>query len=193
MRFFGRQPTDSDLIAGLTSGGIRRRQSEDRLYQKYAYLIANGTRKHRLEEEDCASAYSDTILSVIESILAGRFEGRSELATYIYQIFNNKCIDLIRKKSTQRDQVHDAISLDDSLLQLPDSARSIVQQLIEQSDVERLRSLISKLGDKCRDMILAWGEGYSDEEIARQMNYNTASVAKTSRLRCLDRLRDLYR
>ncbi|GAB3901943.1 hypothetical protein GCM10028803_27540 [Larkinella knui] len=193
MRFFARQPPDSDLIAGLLAGGIQRRQCEDRLYQKYDYLIATGTRKHRLQEDDCASAYSDTILTVIEHILAGHFEGRSELATYIYQIFNNKCIDLIRKKSTQRDQVHQAVSLDDSLLQLPDSARSIVQQLIAQSDVDRLRSLIGKLGEKCRDMILAWGEGYSDEEIARQLNYNTASVAKTSRLRCLERLKELYR
>jgi RNA polymerase sigma factor (sigma-70 family) len=193
MRFFARQPSDSDLIAGLIAGGIQRRQCEDRLYQKYTYLITNGVRKHRLGEDDCASAYSDTILTVIENILGGRFECRSELTTYIYQIFNNKCIDLIRKKSTQSSRVHDAVSLDDSLLQLPDSARSIVQQLIAQSDVERLRNMINKLGDKCREMILAWGEGYSDEEIAKQLNYNTASVAKTSRLRCLDRLRELYR
>ncbi|MGM9511372.1 RNA polymerase sigma factor [Larkinella sp. GY13] len=193
MRFFARQPTDSDLIAGLEAGSVQRRQCEDRLYQKYAYLIADGARKHRLGEDDCASAYSDTILTVIENILAGRFEGRAELKTYIYQIFTNKCIDLIRKKSTQRDRVHDAISLDDSLLQLPDSARSVVQQLIAQSDVERLRKLIGTLGEKCREMILAWGEGYSDDEIARQLNYNTAAVAKTSRLRCLERLRDLYK
>ena len=193
MRFFARQPTDSDLIAGLEAGGVQRRQCEGRLYQKYAYLIADGARKHRLGQDDCASAYSDTVLSVIDTILAGQFERRSELKTYIYQIFTNKCIDLIRKKSTQRDRVHDAISLDDSLLQLPDSARSIVQQLIAQSDVERLRKLIGTLGDKCREMILAWGEGYSDEEIARQLNYNTAAVAKTSRLRCLERLRDLYK
>lgn len=193
MRFFARQPADSDLIVGLKADGMQRRQSEDRLYRKYLYLISDGVRKHRLDEEDCASAYSDTILTVIENIHAKRFEGRSELKTYIYQIFTNKCIDLIRKKSTQRDRVHDAVSLDDSLLQLPDSARSIVQQLIAQSDVDRLRSLIIKLGDKCREMILAWGEGYSDEEIAQQMNYNTASVAKTSRLRCLERLRELYK
>ncbi|RRB07007.1 RNA polymerase sigma factor [Larkinella rosea] len=193
MRFFVRQPADSDLIAGLRTGGNQRRQSEDRLYRKYVYLIAEGVRKHRLEEDDCASAYSDTILTVIEHILNQRFEGHSALSTYIYQIFNNKCIDLIRKKTSQRSQVHNAVSLDDSLLQLPDSARSIVQQLIAQSDVDRLRRLINQLGDKCREMILAWGEGYSDDEIARQLNYNTASVAKTSRLRCLERLRELYK
>ncbi|GAB3922119.1 RNA polymerase sigma factor [Larkinella terrae] len=193
MRFFARHPADSDLITGLKADGLPRRQSEDRLYQKYRYLITDGVRKHRLDEDECASAYSDTILTVIENVRGNRFEGHSELSTYIYQIFTNKCIDLIRKKSSQRSQVHNALSLDDSLLQLPDSARSIVQQLIAQSDLERLRGLIAKLGDKCREMILAWGEGYSDEEIARQMNYNTASVAKTSRLRCLERLRELYR
>lgn len=192
MRLFTRQPTDSELITGLEAGGAQRRQSEERLYRKYAYLIEDSARKHRLEPESCASAYSDTIIAVIDNVCAGRFESKSGLKTYIYQIFTNKCIDLIRKKSTQRDQVHQTVSLDDSLLQLPDSARTVIQQLIEQSELERLRHLINKLGDKCREIILAWGEGYSDEEIALQMHYNTAAVAKTSRLRCLERLRDLY-
>ncbi|GAB3338568.1 hypothetical protein GCM10027299_50780 [Larkinella ripae] len=193
MAFFGRHPTDSDLIAGLKADGVQRRQAEDRLYLKYQYMIGDGVRKHRLDEEDCASAYSDTILSVIDNVRRGKFEGRSELKTYLYQIFTNKCIDLIRKKSTQRDRVHDAVSLDNSLLQLPETARSMIEQLIAQSDVDRLRALIGQLGDKCREILLAWGEGYSDEEIALQMHYNTASVAKTSRLRCIERLRTLYR
>ncbi|MFC5408370.1 RNA polymerase sigma factor [Larkinella bovis] len=193
MRFFSRSPADSDLIAGLKADGLQRRKAEDELYLKYQYLIADGQRKHRLDEDDCASAYSDTVISVIENIRGGRFEGKSGLSTYIYQIFSNKCIDLIRKKSSQRGQVHQALSLDDLLLQLPDSARSIIQQLTDESEIVRLRSLLNTLGDKCRDILLAMGEGYSDEEIARQMQYNSAAVAKTSRLRCMERLKNLYK
>ncbi|MBC8151544.1 MAG: sigma-70 family RNA polymerase sigma factor [Bacteroidetes bacterium] len=185
--------TDPELIAGILAGGGQRRQFENQLYDRYAYFVREGTRKHRLSEDDCASAYSDTILSVIDHVLTGRFEGRSNLKTYLYQIFSNKCVDFIRKKTTNRSSVHDALSLDDALLQLADTARSVVEQLINTSDIEQLYSQLQTLGDKCRSMILAWGEGYSDDEIAQQLGYNTAAVAKTSRLRCLERLREVYR
>lgn len=180
-------------MAGIRAGGPQRRLYENKLYEKYDYLIAEGVRKHRLTEDDCASAYSDAILTLFEHITNGRFEGRSELRTYLYQIFSNKCVDAIRKKTTNRSSVHDAYSLDDTLMQLPDAARSVVQSLIAQSDVEDLHRHLNELGDKCRSMILAWGEGYSDDEIAQTMGYNSAAVAKTSRLRCMEKLRERYR
>ncbi len=193
MALFSKQPSDAELMAGIRAGGAQRRQAENKLYEKYAYLITNGTRNHRLDEEECASAYSDTVLTLFEHILNGRFEGRSELKTYLYQIFTNKCVDLIRKKTTNRSSVHDAFSLDDSLMQLPDAARSAVQQLIAQSDVENLHRKLNDIGEKCRSMVLAWGEGYSDEEIAQTLGYSSSAVAKTSRLRCLEKLRERYR
>lgn len=193
MALFSRQPTDAELMAGIRAGGAQQRLAENKLYEKYAYLIADGVRKHRLAEDDCASAYSDAVLTVFGNITTNRFEGRSELKTYLYQIFTNKCVDAIRKKTINRSSVHDAFSLDDSLMQLPDAARSAVQHLIAQSDVAALHQHLTQLGDKCRAMILAWGEGYSDDEIAQTMGYNSAAVAKTSRLRCLDKLRERYR
>ena len=193
MQLLPRQPSDSNLIAGIQVGGAQRRFHENKFYRKYDYLIADGVRKHRLTEDDCFSAYSDAIMTVIEHIVSSRFEGRSELKTYLYQIFSNKCVDAIRKKTTNRSSVHDALSLDDSLMQLPDAARSVVQALIAQSDVENLHRQLNKIGDKCRTMILMWGEEYSDDEIAQTMAYNSAAVAKTSRLRCLDKLRECYR
>ncbi|MFD2933306.1 RNA polymerase sigma factor [Spirosoma flavum] len=188
-----RQLSDAELMVGIRAGGTQRRLYENKLYQKYQYLITDGTRKHRLTEDECASAYSDAVLTVLEHINSGRFEGRSELKTYLYQIFTNKCVDEIRKKTTNRSRVHYTTSLDDSLMQLPDEARSVVQHLIAQSDVEKLHQQLRDLGEKCRTMILSWGEGYSDDEIAQAMGYNSSAVAKTSRLRCIEKLRERFR
>jgi RNA polymerase sigma-70 factor (ECF subfamily) len=188
-----RQLSDAELMAGIRAGGSQRRIYENKLYEKYDYLIADGVRKHRLSEDECASAYSDAVITVLDHLNTGRFEGRSELKTYIYQIFSNKCVDAIRKNTTNKSSVHDAYSLDDSLMQLPDAARSIVQNLIAQNEVEVLHQHLRELGEKCRSMIMSWGEGYTDDEIAQTMGYNTSAVAKTSRLRCLERLRERYR
>lgn len=98
MQLFSRHPGDADLIAGIRAGGAQRQLYENKLYKKYDYFIADGVRKHRLTEDDCFSAYSDAIMTVIENIVSSRFEGRSELKTYLYQIFSNKCVDAIRKR-----------------------------------------------------------------------------------------------
>ncbi len=193
MNPFRRTWTDADLIAGIRAGGNQRRQAENRLYEKYAYLIREGTRKHRLDDEEASMAYSDAVLTVIGHLAADRFEGRAELKTYLYQIFSNKCIDFVRRNATNRASVHHGVSLDDLTVAIPDGARSILQQLVSQYEADRLHRLLDTLGEKCRALLLGWGRGYSDEELAVELAYNSANVAKVSRLRCLDRLRTLYR
>ncbi|GAA4409434.1 hypothetical protein GCM10023187_32710 [Nibrella viscosa] len=193
MGLFSSQFPDQAIIDGIKAGGTRRRQCETVLFDRYYYLVRDGSRKHKLSGEECASAYTDTILSVIDQIIADRFEGRSGLKTYVYQIFNNKCVDLIRKNATNRGSVHNTLSLDDTILQVPDEARPAIQRLMDQYEAELLQQRIRLLSEKCREMLLAWAEGYTDEEIAGRQGYNSSDVAKTSRLRCMERLRDFYR
>lgn len=193
MFLFKKTLKDEDILHGIRAGGTQRRLYENKLYEKYHYLVREAQFKHKISDDDAQSAYSDALLTVIEHILLGRFEARSELKTYLYQIFTNKCVDQIRKNTTNKAAPQqNSIGIDDTLAWLPDEAQSVVRKLMVESEVELLRERLRQLGDKCREMILAWGEGYSDEEIAQMMAYNTAAVAKTSRLRCLEKLKEKY-
>ncbi len=193
MKLLQKSPPDSAIIHGICAGGTARRLHENQLYGKYTYFVGEGVRKHRLSEDESSMAYSDAVLTVIEHINADRFEGRSELKTYLFQIFNNKCVDLIRRNTTKKAQVHQANGLDDYHLNLlPDDTRTAVQQLMHQQDTQLLGQRLQELGDKCRQMLMAWGEGYKDAEIAQQMDYQSTDVVKTSRMRCLQKLRKLY-
>lgn len=193
MELLQMSPPDSIIIQGICTGGTARRLHENQLYGKYAHFVNEGVRKHRLSEDESSMAYSDAVLTVIEHIGVDRFEGRSELKTYLFQIFNNKCVDLIRRNTTKKGQVHQASGLDDYQLNLlPDDTRTAIQQLMHQQDAQLLGQRLQEIGDKCRQMLMAWGEGYKDEDIAQQMGYQSADVVKTSRLRCLQKLRKLY-
>jgi RNA polymerase sigma-70 factor (ECF subfamily) len=184
---------DQELVGQLRQGGIDKRRSEEQLFNRFSYFVREGMTKHALSEDESFNAYSDTILAALDNIRNTQFEARASLKTYLYQIFHNKCVDLIRKRSTNKNSVHRPDTISDRLMLLSDSTRSVVQKIIDKADWNLLREKLKELEEKCRQLLSYWGDNYSDKEIASLLNYKTADVVKTSRLRCLDRLRKLYK
>jgi RNA polymerase sigma factor (sigma-70 family) len=182
---------DQDIINSLKDPG-RKRKGEEDLFNRYAYFIQEGIKKNRLLKDEAFDAYSDTLITAIDQIIKGSFEGRSSLKTWLFQIFHNKCVDLLRKKSTNKQAIHHTASITDMLFQLSDDAKSAVQRMADKADRDLLRQKLNELGQSCRQLLTLSADGYSDKEIAVTMEYKTADVVKTSRLRCLDRLRQLY-
>jgi RNA polymerase sigma-70 factor (ECF subfamily) len=147
-------------------------------------------RKYSLNEEDTSSAYSDAVISVINNIVTGKFEGRSSLKSYTFQIFMNKCVDIVRKDTTNKNAVHHVRSIESLATELPDKARSVIQDIIAKNERLYLQQKLNELGDKCRQLLLLFEDGYSDKQIASELDYSSADVVKTSRLRCLEKLKE---
>lgn len=184
--------SDEEMIRKLKESKMVRRKAEEELFSRHIYFIKEGVNKYSLDQEDAFSAYSDTILQVINNISGNLFEKRSSLKTYLYRIFNNKCVDLIRKKTTNKSSVHQTAPISDMLSMISDPAKTVIQQLIEKNDIEFLKSKLNETGENCKQLLTMFAEGYNDKEIAIDMEYKSADVVKTSRLRCLDKLRQLY-
>ncbi|MEA5260100.1 RNA polymerase sigma factor [Arcicella aquatica] len=194
MNIFARGTVPDDkILSGILGDSVLKRATENKLYEQFAYLIKDATFKHQLTEDDAASLYADAILVIIEHIQKKRFEGKSSLKTYLFQIFSNKCVDFIRKASTNKMSVYKTASIDDLLIGVPDETRSILQEMISENEVNVLKTKIKQIGEKCQEMMMSWSEGLSDEKIAAEMGYQSAGVVKTSRLRCLEKLRALYK
>lgn len=184
--------SDEEMIRKLKESKMVRRKAEEELFSRHIYFIKEGVNKYSLDQEDAFNAYSDTILQVINNISGNLFEKRSSLKTYLYRIFNNKCVDLIRKKTTNKSSVHQTAPISDMLSMISDPAKTVIQQLIEKNDIELLKTKLDETGENCKQLLTMFAEGYNDKEIAIDMEYKSADVVKTSRLRCLDKLRQLY-
>ncbi|HXB94637.1 MAG TPA: RNA polymerase sigma factor [Puia sp.] len=190
--FNSSREADRRIIALILQGGLDKRKGEEALFGGYAYFVQEGIRKHGLTEEHAFNAYSDSVLVTIDNISLGTFQGNSSLKTYLYRIFRNKCVDLLRKNATNKNSMNRALSIDEQLSQVSDRSRSILQVLIDKADWKLLKERLNQLSDDCRKMLLLWADSFSDKEIAVAMEYKTADVVKTSRLRCLEKLRRLY-
>ena len=181
---------DSDILYGLKAGYKERSRYEKILYDQYAYFIDEGCRKYHLTHDDSFSAYSDTIFSSVHNILNGHFDGRSSIKTYLYQIFFNKCIDLVRKNTTNKQQVHKTMPVPEILSQLPDSAKSVIERLLNNELKAKVKAQLDNIGQKCKEVLLMYEDGLTDKEIAETLSYNNAAVVKTTRLRCIEKLKE---
>ena len=180
---------DTQIISGLKANYAERCRQEKFFYQQYYYFTDEGCRKYNLSFDDSFSAYSDAILSAIHNIIDNRFDGRSSLKTYLYQIFSNKCIDLVRKNTTNKQQVHKTMPVADAMIQLPDNAKNIIEKLVTRELKANVKMQLETIGQKCKDLLLMFEDGLTDKEIAEILTYSNAAVVKTTRLRCLDKLR----
>jgi RNA polymerase sigma factor (sigma-70 family) len=186
-------PEDREILSNLALSGASRRRSEELLFKKYQYFVREGMSKYPLKEEESFDAYCEAVLSFIRECQNGRFEGRSSLKTYLFKIFLNKCVDLVRKNSTNKNSIFLTSMITDRMEGLSDSSRSILQQLIDKADYSKLRQQLQLLGENCQKMLMFWADNFSDREIAVELDYKSADVVKTSRLRCLEKLKQLYK
>lgn len=182
---------DTAIINGLVSNYKQRFHFEKEFYLQYEYFIQEGRRKYHLTYEDSFSAYSDAVLAAITNISNNRFDSRFSLKTYLFQIFHNKCVDLIRKISNNKQQVHHSAATPELLNHLPDTVKSVIEKLIDQEKITRVTEYLDAIDEKCKEILLLSAEGYTDKDIAEKLAYNNAAVAKTSRLRCREKVNKL--
>lgn len=185
-------PADKELIQQLKPGSPYKRKAEEDLFNRFLYFIREGMSKYSMDEVDAFDAYSDTILQSLDNIVKGDFEERASLKTYLFRIFNNKCVDLIRKKTTNKYSIYQTDCITDTLLLISDPAKTVIQLLMDKTDTDKLKMKLEELGDNCKRILLLFADGCNDKEIATAMEYKTSDVVKTSRLRCLNKLRQLY-
>lgn len=192
--FFSKQPSvdDEELLNGLRAQGSVKSKAEDRLFERYMYFIEEGSRKHNLSEDEAFDAYSDSVLAVLEDITSSVFKEASSLKTYLFRIFQNKCVDVVRKKTTKKNEANQGLPLLEKFFQLADGAKPVLQKLIDRSEIQLLKQKLASLGESCRQLLQLSAEGFGDKEIAVVMEFKSADVVKTSRLRCLKKLRALY-
>ncbi len=180
---------EQEILDKIRSSGIIRMKGEEQLFKKYFYFIQAGINKFSLSEDNLFDAYSDTIIAAIKSITNGSFQGKSSLKTFLYQIFHNRCVDILRKKTTLKSSINKTVSINELQIHISDDSQSVIEQLIKKADAEALKQQLNQLCYKSQRLMLLAAEGYTDKEIATEMNFKTQNVVKTSRLRCIHRLR----
>jgi len=110
---------------------------------------------------------SDLFQEVLANLWKGmdRFEGRSDIKTWIYRVSLNTCISIDRKKKRRRTV---PLSMSVNLFEAGDE---------DSRQAEMLRKRIAKLGPFDRAIILLWLENMSYDEIGAVVGITAKNVS----------------
>lgn len=178
---------DEEIIERIRAGGKEREIAITRLYKKHFPLTFEGKKKFRqLSEDELIHAYNSAIISAKKHIIEGQFQRKSSLRTFLYRIFFNKCIDIIRKNSSNKVDTYEKIPEPDA------REPNFLHELYLKEDFKHMMFLLDKLGDPCRKIILfADYYGYTSEEIAREIGFSNAKSVNSKKYTCLQTLRKM--
>ena len=137
-----------------------------------------------LSQEECEEIYNDSFMALCDNISSGKLQTLTcSLQTYINQIGRNKSVSYLRKKG--------------DVQMIPDYEIGHWDDMAEEEDIEhdlldKVYQLVKEMqNDTCRKLLFGfYWHHYNMEMLARLIGANSADVAKTTKNRCLTKLRN---
>lgn len=177
--------TDQKVIESILAGGSPMHKTIEWFYHANYSLIYKMISTHKVSKEEALDAYSDAITWFGENIKNQKFRGESKCSTYFIRIFNNKCVDIIRKKTTNR--------VNQNLIFLEDMRPESIQIEEEQAQKSLFDDSLKELGGICMDVLMDWSDGYSMDEIAERNGFRNAHTARSKRYNCFQQLMEILK
>jgi len=170
---------------------LNRIRSGDESALKEVYLKYNSeflvwiANLNGFNSKESSEVYHLTMLAFFENVKRGKLTTlSSQLKTYIFGIGKNKAKEFKRLYRVK------SVSLDALGFDYP----SEEPQLAENNNglLSILKKGLQKLGNPCRSLLEAFYlDGLSMEEISKTFDYKSATVAKTQKYKCIQRLKKI--
>jgi RNA polymerase sigma-70 factor (ECF subfamily) len=166
-------PSDMELIARARAGDRQAFGSLIRLHQSRVYACAVRMLGNRSEADDVAQ---ETFLRAFRAI--DRFDGRSELSTWLYRICVNLCLNAIRSRKRKGSE-----DIDDPRIPEPkadaESSDADPRLALERAQTySRLAKAIEALSPTLRTtIVLVCIEGVPQKQVAETLGCSEGTVA----------------
>ena len=153
------QQGDADAFAALVTP-----------YEGLVYRHCLQTLRHAADAQDAAQ---EAMLRAYRAL--PRFHGESELATWLYRIAHNVCLDMLKRPRVRR-EVASLEALAQQGFDPPATAPDPEEAYLRGSEAERLQNAVTRLPDEWQTLLsLRYGDGLSYEELsgALRLELNT--------------------
>lgn len=171
--------TDNQFLEAITSGGTSRETALRGIYEdiELKRKVISFVRNRKGNTEDGQDMFHEGIIVLDRNIREGKFRGEAPLKGYLYSICRFLWMNQLRKNA------HTTQGAELVLANEPDdNTPEIAVIAAERKDL--LNSLLSKLGERCQQILELWKLSYSMEEIAGTLGFSSAGMARKAKYRC---------
>lgn len=171
--------SDEAIIAAIKSGGRKRQDvirflyQDDALKNKIVYFV----KRNSGNTEDGQDMFHEGIIVLDRNIRQDKFKGESSIQGYLFSICRFLWMNQIRKQG-KVSLTEDNSQLDSTEAETPES------KLFSSEQKNILKQLLSNLGERCQKILELWKLSYSMEEIAKELNFSSAAMARKNKYRC---------
>ena len=175
--------SDEAFIEAVKAGGKRLDNAMQNLYREKSLQndVIGLLRKWGASEHQSEDLFQDGICALIMNIRRDKFRGDSSIKTYLSTICKNIFFKQIKKEG-RFDEVKGNISPSSTDQHTPEL------KIMAKERQEVMDLILDKMGSTCKQVLKLWALKYSMEEIATEMNYKSAGMARKKKHDCLKRL-----
>jgi RNA polymerase sigma factor (sigma-70 family) len=154
-----------------------RHQALQEIYKLTFAKVRDYINKNNGNQEDAKDIFQEGITIVYYNILTSKFKEESSLSTYLFSICKNLWLQNIRKKSFV-----DLVSLDQTKILIDNFIQHEVNASV-------LSSLLEYINTDCQKLLFGfYYDRKSMKELAKIFKLGNEQVARTKKLRCLNKL-----
>lgn len=136
--------------------------------------------------DDATMIFHDAIVVFTKKVFLDKnLTITNNIEAFIYGIVRNLWLNELRKRSK-----HLTEELDTNTNEKVDST-DIFEALSKKEDIAALRSVMTKLGSKCKEVLIYWAGGYSMKEIAKKLDYASEGMVRKKKHHCYKSLVEL--
>ena len=173
---------ERDVLERIRSGDEK---AMERIYNEHRNeFIGWSVENHSISEQDALDHYQDTITIFFEKVMNGTLrEIESSVKTYLFGIGKNRILQQFQRENTRLRHEEE----------VSEHYRFLAEKELNEIYVsagETTADMFSMLGEKCKEILkLFYFDKKSMTEIANLMEFKNEGVARTSKKRCLEKIR----
>lgn len=157
-------------------------------YEEHLGLISYGSHRYKIPYELALDAYSDSVADVFSQITNGSFRQECKLDTYLFRLFNNRCIKVLRGAQAAK-RSGEETTLGDPCAATP----TPLQQLEDRDTIQHVQAICHELNPRLWSILEElFVKGSDLEEIANKLGFKTAATVASVKWRHLKQLQQAF-
>lgn len=171
--------SDEQLIGLLASTESRRVDTAlTQLHRQHRDMVFRLVRQNSGTLQDAEEVFDDVMVGLWGAVRAGRYQPTARLKTYLYQVARNLWFRRLRDAGR-------GIRLTDTESFDGDPVAGVDEAYEQNEAIDAYWAKLQAIGETCYNVVRAFSEGYTMQEIADRFGLGTANNAKTIKYNCL--------